>query len=63
MGILDMIVEEFNNNLSEEQKKNGYKWERLGSAPVEIVETPNGTRHRDVKTGKFTADSRKEKRR
>ncbi|MBD5128421.1 MAG: hypothetical protein HDT43_00625 [Ruminococcaceae bacterium] len=54
MKIMDMIVEEFNNNLTEEQKANGEKFERLNSKQVELVETQNGIVHRDLKTGKFT---------
>ena len=31
MGIMDILVNELNNNLTEEQKKNGQKWYRLNS--------------------------------
>lgn len=54
MKITDMLIEELNKNLTEEQKANGEKFERLNNKPVEIVETPTGTKHRDIKTGRFT---------
>lgn len=54
MKIMDLIIEELNNDLTEEQKANGEKFERLNREAVELVKTPNGIAHRDVKTGKFT---------
>lgn len=54
MKIMDLLVEELNSNLTEEQKANGEKFERMNSKPVQIVKTPTGMVHRDVKTGKFT---------
>ena len=60
MGILDMLVEELNNGLSDEQKANGDKIERLHTEPVELVETAHGIRHRNVTTGQFTTTENKE---
>lgn len=57
MKIMDLIVEEMNKSLSEEQKASGEKFERLHSEPVQIVETPTGNIHRDVKSGKFVNKS------
>lgn len=54
MKMLDLLTEIMNENLTEEQKQNGEKFERLHSKPVELVETPNGIRHRDIKSGQFT---------
>ncbi len=53
-GILDFIVD----NLNEIEEKNGRggRWTALHSEPVELVETPRGIRHRDIRTGKFLAD-------
>lgn len=42
MKILDMLIQEINNNLTEEQKREGGKWERLHSDPVQIVQTEHG---------------------
>ena len=52
MGLLDIIIDELNK--CEEEEGSGGRWERLHSAPVEIVETPSGNRCRDPKTGRFT---------
>ena len=43
MKILDMIVEELNSTLTDEQKANGEKVERLHSEQYQIVTTENGT--------------------
>lgn len=41
-GIMDLLVEELNNNLTESQKEEGEKWERLHSEQYQIVQTENG---------------------
>lgn len=45
MGIMDLIIEELNNNLTEEQKENGDSWERLNSDQYQIVQTENELFH------------------
>ena len=49
MKILDLLVEELNENLTDEQKENGEKWERLHSEQYQIVQTENGVFHNPVK--------------
>lgn len=43
MGLLDLIINELNENLTDEQKENGEKFERLHSEQYQIVTTENGT--------------------
>lgn len=52
MGLLDLIVDTL-NDLAEERGEER-AWEALHCDPVELVETPNGIRHRDIQTGRFT---------
>ena len=54
-GLMDIIVESLNED--EEQSGRGGKWTSLHSEPVELVKTPAGVRHRDIRTGKFLADA------
>lgn len=42
MKLMDMIVEAYNETLTEEQKKNGEKVERLHSEQYEIIQTNHG---------------------
>lgn len=42
MKILDLLVEELNKDLTDEQKENGEKWQRLHSEQYQIVQTENG---------------------
>lgn len=49
MKLLDLIVEELNENLTEEQRENGEKWERLHSEQYQIVTTENGIFRNPVK--------------
>ena len=49
MKLLDLIVEELNENLTDEQKENGEKWERLHSEQYQIVQTDHGTFHNQIK--------------
>lgn len=48
-GIMDLLVEELNNNRTEEQKQSGEKWERLHSEQYQIVQTKDGTFHNPIK--------------
>ena len=52
MGIMDILVKELNNDLTEEQKKNGQKWYRLHSEQYQIVTTKDGKFHNYPKGGK-----------
>ena len=52
MKLMDIIVEEYNKNLTEEQKAAGEKVERLHSEQYQIVQTENGKFHVPVKTNK-----------
>lgn len=54
MGIMDLIVETLNEQ--EEKRGSSARWETLHTEPVELVETPTGVRHRNIKTGKFTRE-------
>ena len=45
MKLMDLLIDELNSNLSEEEKQNGAKWERLYSAQYQIVQTENGIFH------------------
>ena len=49
MKLIDLIVEELNENLTEEQRENGEKWERLHSEQYQIVTTENGIFRNPVK--------------
>lgn len=49
MKLLDLIVEELNENLTEEQRENGEKWEKLHSEQYQIVTTENGIFRNPVK--------------
>ena len=42
MGLLDLIISELNENLTEEQKENGEKFERLHTEQYQIIQTENG---------------------
>lgn len=48
-GIMDLLVEELNNNRTEEQKQNGEKWERLHSEQYQIVQTRDGVFYNHIK--------------
>lgn len=48
MKIMDLIIEELNNNLPEQDKQNGEKWERLHSEQYQIIQTDHGTFHNQV---------------
>ena len=52
MKLMDIIVEEYNKNLTEEQKAAGEKVERLYSEQYQIVQTENGKFHVPVKIDK-----------
>ena len=49
MGIMDIIIDSINENLTEEQKESGEKWERCHSEQYEIVQTENGKFHNKIK--------------
>lgn len=51
MKLLDLIINELNDNLSDEQKANGEKFERLHSEQYQIVQTENGTFRNPVNNG------------
>ena len=42
MKILDLLINEFNENLTDEQKENGEKWQRLHSEQYQIIQTKDG---------------------
>lgn len=48
-GIMDLLVQELNNNLAEEQKQSGEKWERLHNEQYQIVQTIDGVFHNPIK--------------
>ena len=52
MGLLDLIVDELNENLTDEQKENGEKWQRLHSDQYQIVQTENGIFRNPIKEKK-----------
>lgn len=47
-GIMDLLVETLNEDLTEEQKEKGEKWERQHSEQYQIVQTKNGTFHNPI---------------
>lgn len=49
-GIMDLLVDAMNENLTDEQKENGEKWERLHNEQYQIVQTENGTFHNPIKS-------------
>ncbi len=49
MGLLDLIVDELNEHLTDEQKANGEKWQRLHSEQYQIVTTENGIFRNPIK--------------
>lgn len=51
MGLMDTLVGILNEQ--EEKRGSGARWEALHTEPVELVETPSGIRHRDIRTGRF----------
>lgn len=53
MKIMDLLVEELNEALSEEEKQQGEKWERLHSEQYQIVQTDHGVFHNSV-TGEMS---------
>lgn len=48
-GIMDLLVQELNNNLAEEHKQSGEKWERVHSEQYQIVQTIDGVFHNPIK--------------
>ena len=52
MGLLDLIVDELNEHLTDEQKENGEKWQRLHSEQYQIVQTENGIFRNPIKEKK-----------
>lgn len=52
MGLMNVLVDILNEQ--EEKRGSDARWQALHTEPVELVETPNGIRHRDIRTGKFT---------
>ena|GEM_PF-5984857 len=53
--IMDLLVETLNEELTEEQRESGDKWERLHSEPYQIVQTENGIFHNPIKKSKASA--------
>lgn len=49
-GIMDLLVETLNEDLTEEQKENGEKWERMHSEQYQIVQTENGIFHNPIRS-------------
>lgn len=49
MGLLDLIVEELNENLTEEQREKGEKVQRLHNEQYQIVRTEKGTFRNSIK--------------
>ena len=49
MKLLDLIVNELNEGLTDEQKQNGEKFERLYSEQYQIVTTENGIFRNPIK--------------
>lgn len=49
MGLLDLIIDELNENLTDEQKAKGEKFERLHSEPYQIIQNENGTFRNPIK--------------
>ena len=47
MKLMDLIVDELNNSLSDKQRENG-EWERLHSEQYQIVKTENGLFHNPI---------------
>ena len=49
MGLLDLIIDELNDELTAEQKERGEKFERLHSEQYQIVQTENGVFRNPIK--------------
>lgn len=50
MKLMDLLVNELNEGLTEEQKQNGEKFERLHSEPYQLVQTENGLFRNPIKS-------------
>lgn len=49
---MDLIVGTLNENIPDGEPK----WKAMNTEPKRIVETKNGIRYKDLRTGKFTAE-------
>lgn len=50
MKLMDLLVNELNEGLTEEQKQNDEKFERLHSEQYQLVQTENGLFRNPIKS-------------
>ena len=48
MKIIDIIIDELNNNLTDEQKESGDRWTKLNTEQYQIIQTDHGVFHNPV---------------